>query len=928
MKRTLQVAALLVVSTLFPASLSASNVEQVQGSALDKCLATTRKLQALFLVDESVSLRDQPPKNNRQRPGNDPDDTRVPALKAAIRALTSLTRGSEDVAVKVEASLAGFGDRFIERAGWMDLNDTSISTLEREIEKQADRDTDQHTRYHRALDGALRTFVKSGNGEAACRLLVWFSDGLHDDDDAGNVTDLSSRERQQIQKDICGSNGILSQLHNNGVYVRAVGLNESMKQMELMKAIAEGNGSVALGAGSTLKNCGFKVGRDAGEFSLATDADDIVDQLISVPGGPEDDVATSKCADGSTDCSEIRFKADGSILGFKMLITRPSEAVTVELASEQCGKVQIFLRQANSCADTTTIETLTDSKALLDVRRNTGSIEGEWSVSFRGPEARLARGRVRFVGEADISVTDKQGQELRVLDRYKAGDVVVTGKSKERGLSVQDVAVTLEHRDVLSELKRDREPSTGNFVVPGALVQSVLKGVLSEAPSVEMVLQPAGVVEGLRRIDGGQSPVEVDYKPLRIPLSVTDGQLFPEFIPSNASEVMPRINGTAKTTLTLRFRGPDSEDGKVKFEIAEANELGFSLISGEECEVPKGVEVTCVVEVKPNKQSYGVKEVPLVVERSTSQRGNAEGEQVVSAKVEMTRKPNVEKGVWTAVALVVAFLLIQGALRLFFATQMSRFPAVSATTRKARISVVVGADGSIAGTPNQIFAVQAGDDGFAFENLEHQQEFDLYGYHYEVSTFSTFFRSTSSPVGRVSRPGHVVIGSLGTHSQRNVLKDNGETTGLVPLNLVGTWIVGMTTENFVRLTEGVSVVEADLVVYLKPYEVYPRQEQLQQIEFEFGTTVFASDLNRLISEFVQYSDKPQSDPTSSDTEEVPQDPWGEFGLTGSATRGDGNQQENTTRKKRRKFRNDSNSSSNDGDYGPSAEPLSEYDPFA
>ena len=212
----------------------------------------------------------------------------------------------------------------------------------------------------------------------------------------------------------------------------------------------------------------------------------------------------------------------------------------------------------------------------------------------------------------------------------------------------------------------------------------------------------------------------------------------------------------------------------------------------------------------------------------------------------MTRKPNVSKGILVGVALIIAFLVIQGTLRLIFATLMSRFSPMSPTSRRARIEIQVDSDGTIRGTSNGNFHVAPGDENFASENIDSQREFNIFGYQFEVSVLKTFLKSTASPVGSVTSSGKVVIGSQGVQLSKDSSVDGISTSGLVSIVLPGQWVIGIKSSDIYALAIDGAAVSAELIAYLKSFDFQPLEDQLHELDFTLSSSNFSSDLSRVI----------------------------------------------------------------------------------
>ena len=293
---------------------------------LEVCLSTNNKLAVLMLIDESKSLRELKDGNSKKL-GNDPDDSRVPALESVVRILASAVESSQLIAsdnnssLEVAIAIAGFGDGFNERVPFKNLDSRNVEDVVTALELQRDKDSDLHTRYHTALSGSLQMFENYAKSAEVCRLLIWFSDGEHDDD---NGPGFVARERDQVQKEICGSGGIVDNLRLADVNIVAAGLNSDESKLGLMQLIAQGGvgyksvdssgreGRVSV----SVDQCGDL--QPTGKYALARDADEIIDKLFEVletiPGipSPNDSVLISpvtgiNCPVAAGTCSSSCF---------------------------------------------------------------------------------------------------------------------------------------------------------------------------------------------------------------------------------------------------------------------------------------------------------------------------------------------------------------------------------------------------------------------------------------------------------------------------------------------------------------------------------------------------------------------------------------------------------------------------------------------
>lgn len=840
----IQAGALVVLSSMLLFAYHASATRVVNGatsaetradSPLEQCLGRQRKLSALFLVDESASLVK-----------TDPLDERVPALKAAARALNSITRGSGEDAVKVDISLAGFGGSYTERREWGPLNDSTLDGFLAEVDKQAEKERKNsiYTRYHIALRGAIDSFVEHENDGSNCRLLIWFSDGKHDDDNDSKRYSggFSPKEKSQISQVICGSNGYANELREQKVFVQAIGLNSQESDMALMRLVAEGQGAFNQG-GVSLSNCGTLPA--LGSFGYAEDSSQIVDEFTNVPGSPRDDIRSSKCADGASDCSEIRFVADEALVSFKAQITRPVDGVTSgELKTGSGATFELFGDKAEQKTSSIAVERLTENKVLIDAHRvSAGDLAGEWVISFSGPAAKEVVGRVKFLGDASIKLQSDKGDAITQVDRFDTKDVFIGVDGTAGSTIIERLEVSLRNSKQLEKLSTVAV-STGKYRVNHLALSQILQSTpFNEASAVEMSVQPVGFVKGLEGLNG---PVGVEFKPSRAELGVTNGKSLPQYLPPGPNDTPTVFDGTNKAEVTARFLGPDAGDGTVTWVDADANDNNFSVEDpGKVCKVPRQTEVSCTVAIKPGKSGYGPIEVPIKV-KLASVKGGEERTQTIPLKGSMTRDANVGKGIRNAVLLFVLFFTVQLLIRAFFAAVISRFPAMSPVSRRARIDVSIRSDGSVSGTANGRFVVNEGDEGFTFENMESCGEFDLFGYRFACTPLRTFLRSTTSPRGQVRRGGSYVFGSAGTKFGRAKNGNTSPSTGLIELSLRNQWVLAVEESAISQMLAGTSPVPGEIVAYLDPLETTDLETQLADLEFRITSSQFATDLASVI----------------------------------------------------------------------------------
>lgn len=840
-------------------SVSAQSKPNEKTPSITSCIEKTHKLEVLMVVDESVSLIRTNDPRGRKLPGTDMGDERVVALKAVTEVLLDKVN---DVDPKrqsqVSVALAGFGNGYEEHQSWMDLTSESVSSFQKVIEEQADRESSRYTRYHLALKGALTTFSKRNTESGTtCRMLIWFSDGQHDDNDAGKF--MTSTEESQVKKTICGPSteakgGLADELRLQNIFTVAAGLNENDSALGLMKLVSQGEGLVKF-KNSDLSNCGSV--KPEGRFASASKAGDLVKTLVQLLSPTFEPPAANRCASGEENCSEYTFVVDSRVSRFTLFVDRGDDDVIATLQSEQTGATTLFQKFNDPNIQQTL---LSDNDAFVRVqRKQDGSIDGRWTLKFQGPNHESANALFRFVGDADVRVSSKS------IDRYETKALSIEATSRTDGALLEGAQVELKSRKGQVELNSITE--NGKLVVPVAELQRVLsQPEFKLALETELVVTPIGSIDGITDSSTGKN-MPIDFGEFTFNLRITNGFGFPEYlgldrtVPGVDENGNPIFKGTNKQTIGFQFRGASASDALVTFTDDLESDIGLKFISGQTCEVKKSVVTTCILEIKPSKDSNG--EHPAVVKTLSSIVGSEKtqsGEIPIYPETQLPNDPR--RGIVIAALLVFSFLLIQALQRFFFAWLISRFGAVSPTARRARIDILVSGSGDVSGQNGSQFVVKAGDEAFVFENTESKTQFNLFGYEFICSVWNTFKKSTSMPLGRVVKNGSFVFGSAGVIApkQSRILEQG--TQGLVELSLRGQWVIGIANTDVVALTQGSSQVPGELVLYLSPFESVSLEQQLSEISFTISSGRFPGLLSETLEKVSLAREETSEQPTN------------------------------------------------------------------
>jgi hypothetical protein len=847
MKRFITSTAVLILGAMFPVVTGANAQSSLVPNSrvpISECISKDKKLDVLFIVDQSISLL----RNKDRTPGTDPLNERVTALKAVLNVLnTKAAKEDDQLRVDVTVAHAGFGEKFVLHQDWTKLDSSGFSSLMARIDNQAFLNDEIFTRYHLALDGTVKTFEKRSSEDSTCRMAIWFSDGKHDDDNEGGG--FSSAEQKQIRETICGPGGLADRLRSNGIFTIAVGLNSNENDLELMKLVAENSGSLS---SPNLSNCGELPAY--GKFEIEKNPDQLVETLFNLvnttPGGrPLSPTKSKSCADGTLNCSEISFEVTDEVNEFTMLIDRKDPNVEVELRTGAGQKHSLFgsaqINDANAKAST-----LSDNRLFLDVqRKKNGTINGTWTVRFLGNRNEEASALVKFVGESVVNAeaqTESGGwDQLTVLDRFNTYPVRVSARTNTTGVVIEDIKVLLRPSASVGETSEVLLPlvSTGDgqFTISENDLQSALKQKeLSRATNAEIVVRINAAIPGLIDASTGED-VQVEFKDEVFSFAVSNGSEWPLYLGQVDN---PKIKGTDKQSIQFRFKGADGRDTRVSFTDELDIDIGLQFISGQECDIPKDEETVCTLELKPSKESYGSKTLLANALFTTLDDASQSSEVEIRVTADFETATDPCRGIKYAVSLLLFFLFVQAVQRFLFAVLMSRFAKLNQLDRRARLDIEISESGNVSGRGGSLIAIDRGDESFVFENSEPKSTFYLFGYQFDTSAVRTFMRSTSTPQGLVTHEGKYVFGSAGTHLDK---KKSGTSQGVVSLSLRGQWIIAIDHDDMLRLVDGADLINAELVVYLDPPARTSFDQQLSDLSFEIASGRLAQDLSQVIT---------------------------------------------------------------------------------
>ncbi|MGW6694917.1 vWA domain-containing protein [Rhodococcus sp. NPDC054953] len=355
------------------------------------CLAARQEGDVLLVIDESASLQ-----------ASDPDAARVSAAGYLVDRLASFV---DSAGVSLNVAVAGFSEDFTLHAGWTDLTDATLATVQGSVDAFTDRATGIDTDYRNALDGARSTLAERGraaDGGSRCQAVAWFSDGKLDytprDAEKPYAPGVSlatdAGVGQVIEKaaeSLCRPGGVADQLRSSGVTTFGVGLAAGTahpSDFGLMRAIATGDDPEA-GA------CGAVTTPRPGDFYVAQNIDDLLFAFdaLSTPGQAPLVQDRGVCAREICDDAQHRFVLDNSIASVTVLGFADREGLVPTLVSPNgdalalprdgaAGPVQARVGGAD-----VTYEWLSPRSVSVSMR-SADSVrwQGMWAVAFVDPD--------------------------------------------------------------------------------------------------------------------------------------------------------------------------------------------------------------------------------------------------------------------------------------------------------------------------------------------------------------------------------------------------------------------------------------------------------------------------------------------------------------------------------------------------------------
>lgn len=621
----------IVLATLaMVVPIAGSSPAQAQQSEVPPALVTLRscleqsqgtaRLLALVVVDESGSLQD-----------TDPDDQRVPGVRALLSGLAGLTSqqpGGNDleVLVRMVTFAEGYQSLVPEPVdadpSWNVLNETTFDQLSTQAGELADRDHGDFTDYLSALNGARRDLaiqsaeLTADGGAPPCKLLVFFTDGRYDlaldaDEAAG---------RQQL----CAAGGVTDGLRSDGVITISVGLASGLDDgsLRFLEALTVGE------AGG--QTCGTTGSDATGLFLTALNADDLFFQLGAI------DPALFELFCPTPDSPRCDFVVPDGFNGFALRAQTPAQGTAFELTSPSGATVmaQPGDNRETELADTEVkVRWFGDRQAEVTAYEAAGaSIAGQWSLRFvtDGVPDTGAAGRIDVRLRADIVPGIRNEPVLRAGERVDVG----LGFERLDGSPIESSPV-LAGSSITASL---RDPETGDTEpldvvgADGRFDTTIEIPEDFEGSSIEVVLDAT-----VTPPDG----TDVSVAGRTITLDVLPPATYPSVGPIPLR--LPGVRGASSTSGILTITGSDLNGACVWIEA------GAVALPSEDTG-SSADEVPILLSPAPTDQSSCLpiptgerRQVEITVEPTRSATGVATGEMAVflksDASAEIRRVP-------------------------------------------------------------------------------------------------------------------------------------------------------------------------------------------------------------------------------------------------------------------------------------------------
>lgn len=749
---------------------------------LAACVGAEGRLLVVLLVDESASLRE-----------TDPDDQRVAAARAALRSI-DLLRGTDagGGSVAIDVLVSTFSFDFAEVDGWSPLTAETRGAVDDRIAGLADRDESMDTDFHNALDGARRALADRAtesagtSGGNVCKAILLFTDGSYT---LGPRTTAEQRERFGTTKTyapgvVLDSEEAASEATREGVTAlcREGGVADQVRADRItLVSVPLGEGSGLLEALTTgeseERTCGDPGTDTPGAYLPAPDTDELLrtfDLVASRIGGgsPLDDpLRAVPCEDDVCDEAAVGFAVSPSFRRIHVFAAVPGDGSRVVLRPPEGDEREIAPDEAvdeDVAGVPVTARWIAERAVVIDLEvPDDGTGAGEWQVALVGREGETT-GVLQVVTFSDLVARLSTGSTLLLGGAQELTATIATRDGDEATEELRDPRVTATLVDPITgavatvELVPGEDGFTGGYTVPAEVTSSALRASVR-----------------LEATTAGGAPLTSVAPEVVLPVRRPEG--YPQVAPP-VVELSP-IVGEDSAEGTITFVAGSGDEGCAWVEdltVEDGPEGSGALVLGvegvgrgeDDCTPVDGpLAVTLDVEAEDRASGSVVGHLRVVLARAD---GEAPIPTDIPVTFEMARGIDEGKRLALAAGLLLGGLLAPLALLLVINLLTTRFPALG-HVRGARVPVVVDTRGELLRSDGGSRSVwHLGPEDFAsLEGL---------GAHRRFTWGGLVFRARTS-VNPFAEPYATVVPEEGTAD----VSREGRRSDL-DLGLVGSWI--------------------------------------------------------------------------------------------------------------------------------------------
>lgn len=252
---------------------------------ISRCVRDKQQLLVLLVIDESGSLKQ-----------TDPANQRVTAAKTALESLAGLAEHEiNGHRPSVKVAVSGFSVDYETIVPWTNLDYSNVESAKTAVQGLASKNNGIDTDYAAALIGAqsaLAEQIKQTAESPPCSTILWFTDGKYDIERNASRPNPTKAYAPQIRLDradgpaklveagqiaLCRPGGLVDELRTAGTGNIALGLTAQLKPEDQAFLAA-----LTTGHAGTSASCGSVDGLSTGAFIPVNDLSQLIASLDSV----------------------------------------------------------------------------------------------------------------------------------------------------------------------------------------------------------------------------------------------------------------------------------------------------------------------------------------------------------------------------------------------------------------------------------------------------------------------------------------------------------------------------------------------------------------------------------------------------------------------------------------------------------------------